>query len=70
MGFLELLAGDDPLIALPVGAGGHIVLEASPISLVSPVTTGFVDDDEDGEETDTTTLTGPFEDDDEEEERA
>lgn len=65
MGFLELLAGEDPVIALPVGAGGHIVLDASPINLTSPVTTGFVDDDEDGEETDTTTLTGPFEEDEE-----
>lgn len=64
MAFLELLAGDDPYISLPVGAGGHLVLNVMPIQMVSPMTTPIIDDDEDAEEADLSTLAGDLDPDD------
>ena len=60
MAFLELMAGDDPYITLPVGAGGDLVLNVMPIQMISPVTTPIIDDDEDAEEADPSTLAGDF----------
>ncbi len=60
MAFLELMAGADPYISLPVGAGGDLLLNVMPIQMISPVTTPIVDDDEDADEADPSTLAGDF----------
>lgn len=60
MAFLELVAGGDSYISLPIGAGGNLVLNVMPIQMISPVTTPIVHDDEDAEETDPSTLAGDF----------
>ena len=58
MAFLELLAGDDPYIALPVGGEGSLTLNVLPVQMIAPVSTTIVDDDEDSEEADPSTLAG------------
>ena len=64
MAFLELMAGDDPYISLPVGAGNDLVLGVMPMQMISPVTTPIIDDDEDAEEADPSTFSGNFDADD------
>lgn len=64
MAFMELLAGDAPYVSIPVGAGGHVVVNCAPVQVIAPVTTPIIDDDEDAEEADTSTLAGAFDPDD------
>jgi hypothetical protein len=57
MAFLELLAGDSPYIALPLAEDYALMLDASPVSFTSPVTTALPDMmEEDAEESDDSTL--------------
>ena len=65
MAFLEVLAGDSPYIALPLGTGLHVQVDAMPIQATSPVSARQTDKlGEDGEEIDVTTLDGFFDEDD------
>ena len=65
MAFLEILAGDSPYIALPIGTGLHVQVDAMPIQATSPISTRQTDKlGEDGEEIDATTLDGFFDEDD------
>ena len=65
MAFLEVLAGDSPYVALPLGTGLHVQVDAMPIQATSPVSARQTDKlGEDGEENDVTTLDGHFDEDD------
>lgn len=65
MAFLEVLAGDSPYIALPLGTGVHVQVDAMPIQATSPVSARQTNKlGEDGEEIDVTTLDGFFNEDD------
>lgn len=65
MAFLEVLAGESPYIALPLGTGLHVQVDAMPIQATSPVTARQTHKlGEDGEEIDVTTLDGFFDEDD------
>lgn len=65
MAFLEILAGDSPYIALPLGTGVHVQVDAMPIQATSPVSARQTNKlGEDGEEIDVTTLDGFFDEDD------
>jgi hypothetical protein len=62
MAMLELLSEDLAYIYLPLGAGTHLVLEASPVLFTSPVTTVLPDLlGDDDEEFDDSTITGVVE---------
>lgn len=64
MAFMELLAGESPYVAMPVGRGQHILADALPISFTSPVSTRQTNElGEDAEEWDLTTVQGYSEDD-------
>ena len=66
MAFFELLSGDLAHIALPLGDGCAITLDASPVLFTSPVTTALPDTmGDDAEESDDSTL-GTFNPEDEE----
>ena len=65
MAFLEVLAGDRPYVALPLGTGIHVQVDAMPIQATSPVSARQTHKlGEDGEEIDVTTLDGYFDEDD------
>ena len=65
MAFLEVLAGDSPYVALPLGTGIHVQVDAMPIQATSPVSARQTHKlGEDGEEIDVTTLDGYFDEDD------
>ena len=65
MAFLEVLAGDSPYIALSLGTGVHVQVDAMPIQATSPVSARQTNKlGEDGEEIDVTTLDGFFNEDD------
>ncbi|MEL6540278.1 MAG: toll/interleukin-1 receptor domain-containing protein [Pseudomonadota bacterium] len=59
MAFLELLAGESPLIALQAGSGEFVELDGMPLQTTVPFTARQTDrQDEDAEEEDKTTLQG------------
>jgi len=65
MAFMELLAGESPYVAMPVGGGQHILADALPISFTSPVSTRQTNYlGEDAEEKDLSTVQGFMENDD------
>ncbi len=65
MAFVEVLAGESPYIALPLGSGVHVQIDAMPIQATSPVSARQTNQlGEDGEELDMTTLGGHFEEED------
>lgn len=65
MAFMELLAGESPYVAMPVGGGQHILADALPISFTSPISTRQTNDlGEDAEEKDLSTIQGFMENDD------
>lgn len=68
MAFMELLAGESPYVAMPVGRGQHILADALPISFTSPVSARQENElGEDAEERDLTTVQGYFENEDNDE---
>jgi TIR domain len=61
MAFLEVLAGESPYVALPLGGGAYVQVDAMPIQATSPVSAQQMNKlGEDGEEIDLTTLGGHF----------
>jgi len=65
MAFLEVLAGESPYVALPLGSLLHVQVDAMPIQATSPVSARQTNKlGEDGEETDVTTLDGHFDEED------